>query len=74
MLTSVHVFPSSRVTWMSPLFVPTQMIPLPTVDAASDSMAPRPPLVLAAVAESSPLGMPSSPLIFLQWLPPSVVV
>ena len=74
MLTSFQVRPVSRVTWMSPLLVPAQITPGMTVEAASDSIAPRPPSVRAAVAESMPAGMPRSGLIAVQVAPPLVVL
>ena len=49
---SSQVLPSSRVTLMTPLLKPAQMIPRPTDDAASVSMAPagKPPGCGAAVS------------------------
>ena len=39
-MASSHVLPSSFVTLMRPLFVPTQIVPLATVDAEIVSIAP----------------------------------
>ena len=73
MLTSVHVFPPSRVRWIRPFVVPTQITPRPMLDAASDSIDPRPPGVVAAAAESRLLGIASSGLSRVQCAPPSTV-
>src|SRR5213594_3428128 len=65
--TSSHVLPSSLVSLIRPLLVPTQITPRRTVDSASDWIAP-------------PMGAPGAPRprarsgdSLVQCIPPSVV-
>src|SRR5512147_2844102 len=76
--TSVHVFPSSRVSLIIPFVVPTQIVPAATGDAEIDSIAPpggrgavAPVGGVPAVAALG--GTPRSGLSFRQCTPPSVV-
>src|SRR5690349_6122456 len=76
--TSLHVFPLSRVTWMRPLFVPTQIVPGATVDGEIDSIIPPRGVRLAAASLAAStgsllFGRPRSGLSFRQCTPPSVV-
>src|SRR5690242_12574064 len=70
MLASDHVLPPSCVTLIKPLFVPTQIVPVPTVDARIDWIAPPtggPPF--GGRGESG--RTPRSGLIAVQCAPPS---
>src|SRR5690349_18700226 len=72
--TSVHVFPSSRVSLIRPFVVPTQIVPAATGDADIDSMAPPGGRGAPGAAEVGTLGgTPRSGLSVRQWTPPSVV-
>src|SRR5690348_1706126 len=72
MLASSHVLPSSRVTLIRPLFVPTQIVPAATLDGEIDSIAPPTgcgalgPALVPASAGPVPFGTPRSGLSFLQ--------
>ena len=75
MVASSHVLPLLRVSFTSPLPVPTQMVPMATVDGEMDSMAlpggAAPPPVDGASGVS--LRTVRSGLIAIQWAPLSVV-
>src|SRR4029453_13685983 len=80
--TSVHVFPSSLVSLMSPLLVPTQIVPGATVEVEIDSITPRgrrgPPQFEnpgggGGMCVVSLGGTLRSPLKRRQWRPPAAV-
>src|SRR6476469_5567324 len=68
-VTFDHVLPPSRVTWISPVLVPTQITPAVTGDSASVVMDPpaagdpAPPLPAAAAGTVKPGGAARSALI-----------
>src|SRR5438093_6253034 len=78
-VTFVHVRPLSRVTWIRPVLVPTQMSPAATVDGASDWIdppaagAPTPPPPAAAASGwiTTPGGAARSGLMARQVCPRS---
>src|SRR6476469_3792899 len=77
-VTFAHVRPLSRVTWMRPVLVPTQMRPAATVDGASDWIEPpgAGPLTLPPPADAdgwidTPGGAARSGLIARQVRPRS---
>src|SRR5436309_12870633 len=49
-VTSLHDFPWSRDTWMTPLLTPIQMTPGVTIDAAIDPMGRTESAVVSAAA------------------------
>src|SRR5690242_1063831 len=74
---SLHVAPSSRVTLISPLVVPTQITPRAAVDGERLSIVPPRGDPGFGVAVSgggvTPFGYPRFGLIFFQCIPPSVL-
>src|SRR5437870_6874603 len=78
-VTFVHVLPASRVTWMNPVLVPTQITPAATVEGASDVIDPPcagaptpPPPAVAAVDSVTPGGAARSALVIRHVCPRSV--
>src|SRR5579862_3230275 len=77
-VTFDHVFPPSRVTWMNPVLVPTQITPAATGDGASVVIDPPaagaptpPPPAVAASGSFTPAGAARSALIRRQVSPRS---
>src|SRR5678815_764176 len=77
-VTFDHVFPLSRVTWISPVLVPTQMTPAATADGARVVIdppaagAPTPPPPAAAAGTVNPGGAARSGLILRHVSPRSL--
>src|SRR3954470_2676362 len=67
-LASLQVLPPSRVTLIRLLFVPTQIKPVPIVDAEMDSIAPPGGAFVpgAVGGVGAPLRTPRSPLSAIQ--------
>ena len=77
--TSSQLFPPSRVSFTSPLLVPTHMSPSSTVEGEMDSIAPSRapgparPASAPLAGGFAPAGTPRSGLSLRQCAPPSVV-
>src|SRR6267143_6300045 len=69
-VTSLHVFPWSRVTWAIALEVPIQMTPGRTVDAAIDQRFARRGMLVSLGAGRAGVTVRSG-LSFVQVAPPS---